>query len=454
MKRLSTALSTFLIASSFLFACGSDDADNEQPKACIAGQSEGCEDGQVCEEVVGGTTGCFAPISVQGRVFDVETDEGVEGATVVARDANDFPVSSVALTSADGTYELAVPATRNEDGTIAETSYTLRADATGYLTFPLAPRTALPIDISAASDGVVKSPATDVGLVSLGDVMGLGTITGKIDAEDPAGTLVVAGGVTAIADKDGNFTLFNVAEGAVEVKAYKAGINLGTANVDVDAGKTTEGVSIGVVSDQAATVSGKVEIVNPGDGNDTSVILVLEDTFNENAARGESPPGLRAANVSGTFEIEGVPDGKYVVLAAFENDFLVRDPDTSIGGTDIVHITVSGSDVVLDESFKITGALDVVAPDGEEVVSATPTFEFADDSGEEEYSLVVFDALGNLVWEQTGIPKVTGSATVSVPYEGPALVSGEIYQFRATSFKSGGAPISRTEDLRGVFRVE
>jgi hypothetical protein len=28
------------------------------------------------------------------------------------------------------------------------------------------------------------------------------------------------------------------------------------------------------------------------------------------------------------------------------------------------------------------------------------------------------------------------------------------YQFRATSFKLGGAPISRTEDLRGVFVVE
>jgi hypothetical protein len=39
----------------------------------------------------------------------------------------------------------------------------------------------------------------------------------------------------------------------------------------------------------------------------------------------------------------GVPDGKYVALAAFENDGLVRDPDTSIGGTQIVHLTVSGA---------------------------------------------------------------------------------------------------------------
>jgi hypothetical protein len=46
---------------------------------------------------------------------------------------------------------------------------------------------------------------------------------------------------------------------------------------------------------------------------------------------------------------------------------------------------------------------------------------------------------------------VSGSKTVEVVYEGPALEPGLLYQFRATSIKGGGSPLSRTEDLRGVF---
>jgi hypothetical protein len=38
-----------------------------------------------------------------------------------------------------------------------------------------------------------------------------------------------------------------------------------------------------------------------------------------------------------------------------------------------------------------------------------------------------------------------------VAYEGPGLEPGLLYQFRATSIKISGAPISRSEDLRGVF---
>src|SRR5207247_2420213 len=103
----------------------------------------------------------------------------------------------------------------------------------------------------------------------------------------------------------------------------------------------------------AHTVSGDVNIVNPGAGTATSVILVVESTFDDALARGDTPPGLRAPappaapNVTGAFSIDGVPDGRYVVLAGFENDNLVRDPDTSIGGTQIVHQQVSAADVQL-----------------------------------------------------------------------------------------------------------
>jgi hypothetical protein len=79
---------------------------------------------------------------------------------------------------------------------------------------------------------------------------------------------------------------------------------------------------------------------------------------------------------------------------------------------------------------------------------------WVDDSSEDGYLLVVFDALGEIVWEQE-IASAGGSTSVEVPYDGPALQPGMYYQFRATSFRDqpGGERlfISRTEDLRGVF---
>ena len=74
------------------------------------------------------------------------------------------------------------------------------------------------------------------------------------------------------------------------------------------------------------------------------------------------PKGLRIGNITSDFVIKDVPDGKYVVLAAFENDGLVRDPDVAIGGTQIAHITVAGQAQAISTSFKVTGSLAVVSP--------------------------------------------------------------------------------------------
>ena len=251
---------------------------------------------------------------------------------------------------------------------------------------------------------------------------------------------------------DGSYTIFNVPAGDVTVKGYAAGLALDTASATVSAGKETTGVDLNATGDATAVVSGKVEIVNASGGSATSVILVVADTFDEATARGETPRGLRQGNVTGDFSIAGVPDGEYVILAAFENDALVRDPDTSIGGTEIVHITVSGADLPVAESFKVTGALAVVSPGASalEEVSGTPTFVFEDDSSEDSYEVRLFDALGAKIWEDLEVPRVTGSENVSVEYGGPALTPGMIYQFRATSQKDG-TPISQTEDLKGVF---
>jgi hypothetical protein len=434
---------------------------NDPVCLCSVDAQTGCGDVEACELIPGEGAGCFPPVTVSGMVFDLETNAPIAGALVVARDANNAAVSGVAVTDATGAYTLEVPTPRTPEGELLSNPVTLRADAAGYLTFPTAPRSAVPVDTSMASGDPLdlSTTATDVGLIALSNADGLGTITGKVLAERPRGTLVVAGGsaggtgggVTAIADYDGTYTVFNVPVGTVAVSGYKLGLQLEPNSASVVAGATASGVDLADLGEATAIVDGKVEIVNPGDGNDTSVILVVDETFNPTFASGEAPPGLRIWPVSGDFTVAGVPDGNYVVLAAFENDFLVRDPDTSIGGTEIVRITVAGGDMTIDESFKITGSLNVVSPDGEEVVGGTPTFVFGDDSGEDHYEIVVYDAFGNLVWEKLDVPGVSGGAEVSVPYEGPALQSGLLYQYRATSIKQGGTPLARTEDLRGVF---
>jgi uncharacterized protein (DUF2141 family) len=449
--------------------------DEEEDLLCVAGTGEGCDDGMVCETVEGGDPACFIPVRIEGRVFDATDDQGIGGATVVALDANGSARTTVVTTADDGSYSLPIAMQRTGDGKLATKEFvTLRVSALGYQTFPLAPRTALPIQIDTAVEQdnklVVANAATDVALIPLaGGSAGLGTIIGTIDTgglEDllPGGVLVVAelGGKavsTAVSDTHGDFTLFNVPAGTAKLGGYRAGINVTPADVTVS-GDVVKDVVLLASRDGLATVTGSVNIVNAPGGATTSVLLVVESTFDDATKRGESPAGMRAENVSSDFTIVDVSPGKYVVLAAFENDDLVRDPDESIGGTAIVRIDVNGGTVDTGTSFKVTEALAVVSPganDVEVIKTAEPVFVWADDSSEDGFELRVFDALGEMVHEDLNVPKVSGSPNVSYTWTGAAMTAGMIYQFRAVSWrdaKAGGSRtyISATEDLRGVFQ--
>jgi hypothetical protein len=485
------------LAVLFSAGCGDDDGGSDDTP-CTPGTAEGCEGGLVCEDVMGGEPTCFAPVTIRGRILDLADESGVEGATVVALDINGAARSSVVLSEEDGDYAITLPVTRTADGTPLAEPVTLRVAAAGYQPFPAPPREALPIDLEGATAGsgadagmsverVVMNAATTVGLVALpGDRSGDASISGEIvvDLGDdewtladggvrevvPAGALVVAvqGGEavsTAIADLDGEFILFNVPAGATRVEAYKVGMQVTPEDVSPAAGDEVTDVTLDAVTEGLSTVSGSVNIVNAEGGLTTSVILVLESTFDADVIRGSTPPGLRAEDVSSAFSIDGVPPGDYAVLAAFENDRLVRDPDTSIAGTDVVFIEVTGSGdaVSLDESFKVTEALEVVSPgaDGLEVIDGggDVSFEWADDSSEDGYELRVYDSFGELVHEATDVPRVTGSATATYTWAGATLERGVVYQFRVVSYRedrgaSGGRTyISASEDLRGVFQA-
>lgn len=456
----SACFGLFSLAS--VSACGGD--GNDGP--CTLGSNDGCGTGQVCEEVVGADNACFAPVTVEGRVFDTADELGIEGATVVALDANGGARTDVVRSAADGTYSLPVPARRDAEGVPVADAVTLRVSAAGYQTFPTAPRTALPLQLgdAVARDGgyFLMNAASDVGLVSLA-VAG-GTIEGRVSgpAELVVGVLVVAeqGGVavsSAVSGSGGDFVIFNVPNGSTALAGYRAGVVVAPETVDAT-GAVTD-VVLDATGDGVGTVSGSVNIVNAPGGSVTSVILAVASTFDADAARGETPAGLRVANVSNAFTFEGVPPGRYAVLAAFENDGLVRDPDTNIGGTELVFVDVAaGANVALDTSFKVTGALAVTSPgaEGVDVIGAgDPTFVWADDSSEDGYELVVVDAFGDVVHE-ADVAGVSGSADVSYTWTGAVLEPGMIYQFRAKSFRerAGRTYISATEGLRGVFEYQ
>ncbi len=460
------------------FACGSDDeAAPPSEEDCQPEVATSCAQGLVCEQVGQTRHQCLAPVIVAGRVLGITDGLPVLGATVVGLDANGAARTRVARSAADGRYELPVSMARHDDGTPTQEAITLRAAAADYRPFPEAPRTALPIDLGSASLSQaeagattasyrVENAATDVALIPMPTAeRGGATVEGTVAANAPGGVLVLAladerAVSSAISDKDGAFVLFNVKPGTVQLEGYRAGLALAPNTLDVPADGLTA-VTLSPSSATLASVSGSVNIVNAAGGLTTSVILVVASTFNPELARGEAPAGLRAANVSGAFKIDGVPPGRYAVLAAFENDGLVRDPDEGIAGTDIVYQDVSeaGGDLTLNQSFKVTGALAVVSPGatGVYVINAAPVnLVWQDDSSEDGYALRVYDALGNVVHENMDVPRVTGSANAQYTLDATGFQPGMLYQFRVWSWREhqdGRTHIAATEDLRGVFQI-
>lgn len=469
-------------AEKVLDASSVADAGKGPGETCTLDREDDCAEGLACEPLAASAEDriCAGAVEIHGSVIDALDGAPIAGALVAAADELGTPVTTVVETDADGRYVLPVSVRRDAAGELAEAPrWTLLVSASGYLPFPGALRPALPIDAleavppdAAAGPWIIDDAATVVALVSLSPAAAGGvTVAGRVEGERASGTLVVAEGPPlapmAVADADGGFVLFNVPAGTVTVRGYRQGVELEPVAVEV-ADQDVEGLRLSVLTDDPAamaTVEGSVVLVDAGGGLATSVVLVPTSVYQPAFERGPVPPGLRAPappqapSITGSFAIAGVPAGRYHVLAAFENDGLVRDPDASIAGTQIQQIDVAaGAALELEASFKVTAALTVVGPgaDAPEEVGPAPTFAWIDDASEDRYELVVYDARGTEVWRDPELPRVTGGGTVEVPYGGPALVSGMLHQFRVISWSDGpqgSTALTRTEDLRGVFVV-
>jgi len=443
-------------------ACGGDEV-------CNVDENSGCDDGKSCELVEGGDPACFEPFVVSGNVFDIDSGAAVDGARVVALDINGSPRSSVAITDSNGNYELTVPARRNADGTLIDDDITLRVDAQGFVTFPSGVRAAQPIAVETAvlMDGKYRlmTAQTSVGLYPMPGAP-TGSIAGvaELDADSRFGVLVVAEtggfGRSAIADVDGKYEIFNLAAATYTVTAYARDTNYAPAEVTLSDGQHAD-QDLSLSGDPASAVNGNV-ILTQGAPPMTSVILAVASTFDPDALRGESPPGLRvpdpgiAPDVSGPWTITGVPAGRYVVLASFENDGGVRELSGS-GGTDLVYVDVTaGVDVPDAGSFKVTEAVPVIGPGATvvETVTSAPNLQWEKDPQAASYQVRVVDALGEIRMDEFVVD--TSPATYSIPYSG-TLTPGMYYQFRVLSWDevpplpSTAAIRASTEDLRGVF---
>lgn len=453
-----------LFAVIALSACGPQECKLDDPKSCPTDLT--------CEQVQGKEKPqCFAPVTLGGKVFDIGTEVGIEGALVLATDENGAPAGLAVTTAADGTYTLRIPSVRTDDkGAFVSRKVLLRSQAKNYVPFPSGSRISLPIDTAAATRSEenkpyeLKSVQTDVALSPVeSSAQNLPSVSGKVEisADQKSVLLVLESGSgpgrTALAGADGAFTFFNVPAGTWKLSAYTRGVNYSALDVAVS-GSDVTGLEVKKSTVGTASLSGSVQLVAGANNAGTSVVLVVESTFIETLGRGEVPPGLRAPeggtapNVTGAFTISGIPDGKYVVLAAFENDGNVRDPDPGISGTQIQRITVANGALspAVSPAFKVTAAVNLVSPgrDGVADTSATPTFTWDVYSNADGYQLRVYDSLGVQQWELI----IVGKDTVTARYAGPALTAGRYYQWKVVAYRRL-APTSQTEELRGLFRV-
>src|SRR5215813_10517171 len=216
-----TLLATFLLA-----ACSGGN------KQCKLDDPNSCPSGEVCESVQNqNAPACFYPVQLQGHVSDLSTAAAIGGATVSALDDNGAPAATVAISATDGSYTLRIPSVRADStGKLVGRKVALRAAAKNYFNFPSGVRISLPIDTSAAAQANASSPylisggQADIGLIALPSAMqGRPSISGIVDVSpSQVGVLVVAETtdvpISAIADKNGAFTLFNVAPGSVHMQ--------------------------------------------------------------------------------------------------------------------------------------------------------------------------------------------------------------------------------------------
>ncbi len=98
---MTTRLIALSLTAMVLTACG--------PKECKLDDPSSCPADQACEQVSGKNPACFAPVTLEGKVYDLSNNAGIKDALVLATDENGAPAGPAVTTGTDGAYSLRVP---------------------------------------------------------------------------------------------------------------------------------------------------------------------------------------------------------------------------------------------------------------------------------------------------------------------------------------------------------
>lgn len=405
---------------------------------------------------------------ISGKVTILATGAALSEATVVAFDAGTNSPAGTTKTNSSGDYSLDV----------AEGNYFLKFYKQGYESVP--PLGIEPVPFSVT----VGQTATQSAEMSPSLITNTGSISGKVSvgATAQSGVLVIAEGngsaYSAVSDKDGNYTIFNVPAATYEVKGYVAAFSSTVASATVTENTATKDVSVTLTQGAAGAVSGTFKVISqttiatPPANMDISLVHPVTK---------ETIPGLSQSvpySSSLTYSFSNVPDGTYVVRATYANDYIVIDPDyitkfgdykvTITGGTP----DLSSVDIVATSAVILSTPTNEMSTTVPVETSATPTFQWTAYASTSDYVIEVTDAsTGNVVWggftnsggtisKNITIPSNTTSITYNSDGNATSeLISGKVYRWRIFASKNNVQTgswnlIAASEDQEGLIKVK
>jgi hypothetical protein len=373
---------------------------------------------------------------------------GINGAQVIVFNANTNTPVAVITTGITGSYSIELPI-----GT-----YFVKVYSQGNQSVPPLGLPAIPFTISGG-----LTTTHDVQMVA-STITNAGSISGKVtvSAVGKSGVLVVAhvgmSGYSSISDANGTYNIFNVpANSGYVVNAYVIGFNSdSTQNVTVNSGQNTANIDLHLTGGASGIVSGAITFLATAN---KQVDVSLANPYTR-----ESIPGLSTRTNGQNYTLTNVPSGFYLARASYGNDTIVIDPDW-IFKFGIPYVTVNGGSVSRD--FSVTDAVILNSPTNSPTFifpvssGASPTFTWSAYPSTSQYALELTDESGTVIWggftgSGTTLAPVKATTTTSFVYDGAALSSGSVYQWKVYALKATTtAPyfkfISASEDQMGLI---
>ena len=405
---------------------------------------------------------------ISGKVTDLNSSASLSEVTIIAFDAsNNSPVSTT-KTNSSGDYTF----------NVAEGNYFLKFYKQGYE--PVPPQGMQPVPFAVT----VGQTTTQSAQMSPSAITNAGYISGKVSvgATGKSGVLIIAEGngaaYSAVSDKDGNYTIFNVSAASYEVKGYLAEYSSTSASATVTANTAINNINVILTQGATGQVAGTFKVISqttiatPPTTMDISLVHPITR---------ETIPGL-SQNVpyssSLSYSFTKVPDGTYIVRATYANDYIVIDPDyiTKFGD---YKVTISGGtpsptsvDIVSTSAVILSSPTNAMTSTVPVETTTTPTFQWAAYASTSDYVIEVTDAsTGTVVWGGfansggTVSKKITiPSNTTSIAYnsDGKAiaqLVVGKTYRWRVYASKNNVQSgswnlIAASEDQVGLVKIK